>query len=74
MITMSTIFSRAFNRGMAQSLDVTGSIASRRLARLRRPAGLAGELRAHGQVLQPEIVDAERAGWRNHGLRRQAAT
>lgn len=71
---MSTIFSRGFLRGMAQSLDVTGSIASRRLAGLRRRATLACGLEAHGQVLQPEIVDADRVGWRNHGLRRQAAT
>jgi hypothetical protein len=69
---MSTIFSRAFTRGMAQSLDVTGAIASRRLAQVRRRDAFAGALSAHGQDLQPQMVDAERVGWRNHGLRRQA--
>ena len=37
MIAPRPIFSGAFLRGMAQAFDLTGSIASRRLAGFRRP-------------------------------------
>ena len=74
MSTESRILRRAFTRGMAQAFDLTGAIASRRLARFLHRAGSGSVLRPDLRAMRRDLVAAPRVGWPIHGHRRDPAS
>ena len=68
MRTASGIFDRAFVRGMAQAMDLTGAVAHRRLARFRaRRRGVGGALGRDWSAVGRDLAFALRRYRELHG-------